>query len=47
VEEITGLSLLSLHNVYYYNSLMKEIRTAITGGKIDEVLKTIVWSYKE
>ncbi|MEW6359888.1 MAG: tRNA guanosine(34) transglycosylase Tgt [Planctomycetota bacterium] len=46
-EEITGLSLLSLHNVSYYNTLLQRIRAAVAVGGLDDLLKTIVGSYKE
>ncbi|MFA6355476.1 MAG: tRNA guanosine(34) transglycosylase Tgt [Candidatus Omnitrophota bacterium] len=35
-DEILGLKLVSLHNVYFYQKLMREIRKAITDGKFTE-----------
>lgn len=47
VEEITGLSLLSLHNVCYYNTLMERIRAAVSAGMLRELLRTVAGSYQE
>ncbi|HRZ67712.1 MAG TPA: tRNA guanosine(34) transglycosylase Tgt, partial [Candidatus Omnitrophota bacterium] len=35
-DEILGLKLVSLHNVYFYQKLMREIRQAIKDGKFTE-----------
>ena len=34
-EEILGLSLMSLHNLYYFETLMERIRESIKSGKFD------------
>ncbi|NOZ20677.1 MAG: tRNA guanosine(34) transglycosylase Tgt [Planctomycetes bacterium] len=46
-EEITGLSLLSLHNVFYYNALMRRIRAAIAADVLVDLLNTVIGSYGE
>lgn len=38
--EMLGLRLLVLHNLYFYNTMMKEIRGAITSGTFAEYKKT-------
>ena len=35
-DEILGLRLISYHNVYFYEKLMKDIREAIIGGRFEE-----------
>ena len=40
VDEILGLSMLSLHNVTYYQNLMKRIRVAIGSGTLAKLAKT-------
>jgi len=47
VDEITGLSLLSLHNVCYYNALLKRVRSAIADGTLQSLLDTLIRSYGE
>lgn len=37
--EITGMVLLTLHNLHYYLRLMEEIRRAIRGGTMEELLE--------
>ena len=39
VEEILGLSMLSLHNITYYQTLMRRIRTAIPAGTLATLAK--------
>lgn len=34
--EILGGTLVSLHNIYYMNNLMRSIREAIREGRLDE-----------
>jgi queuine tRNA-ribosyltransferase len=36
VEEILGLRLVSFHNIYFYNHLLKAIRQAIKDGGLEE-----------
>jgi tRNA-guanine family transglycosylase len=37
VDEMLGPKLLSLHNVWFYGSLMKEIRSAIRENRLEKV----------
>jgi queuine tRNA-ribosyltransferase len=46
-EEILGLRLVSLHNVYFYLDLMRKIREAIAGGNFAEFKKEFLSLYKE
>jgi queuine tRNA-ribosyltransferase len=39
IGEILGPAALSLHNVFYYQSLMKKIRDAIAAGRFEEMVK--------
>ena len=39
VEEILGLSMLSLHNIHYYVGLMKRLRVAIRDGTLAKVVE--------
>lgn len=41
VEEILGLRLLSFHNIYFYNNLLKKIREAIRENKLNEIYGTL------
>lgn len=41
VEEILGLQMLSLHNIYYYAGLMRRIREAIPGGELGALLREV------
>ena len=40
VNEILGMRLLTIHNIYYFMNLMKEIREAIANGTFIEYGKT-------
>jgi queuine tRNA-ribosyltransferase len=44
-EEILGLRLVTLHNLHFYLDLMKQARSAITGGEFDEFRKGFVSNY--
>lgn len=44
--EILGLRLLSLHNLYFYLSLMKQAREAISGGYFSEMKEEFITRYK-
>ncbi|MBM3249355.1 MAG: tRNA guanosine(34) transglycosylase Tgt [Candidatus Omnitrophica bacterium] len=46
-EEILGLRLVSLHNVYFYLDLMRRIRESIPGGNFAQFKKDFLSSYKE
>ncbi|MDD4318484.1 MAG: tRNA guanosine(34) transglycosylase Tgt [Victivallaceae bacterium] len=37
VQEITGLRLLTIHNLHYYLSLMQQVRESIEAGKFEEL----------
>ncbi|MBI2900666.1 MAG: tRNA guanosine(34) transglycosylase Tgt [Planctomycetes bacterium] len=41
VEEILGLAMLSLHNLYYYSALMSRVREAIPRGGLREILREV------
>ena len=45
-EEILGLRLITLHNLYFYLDLMHRARTAIGNGAFDQFRKTFVAGYK-
>ena len=45
VKEILGLRLVSLHNVAFYNELMRKMREAIDGGTFTEFRKDINTNY--
>jgi queuine tRNA-ribosyltransferase len=45
--EILGARLNTLHNLYYYQSLMRELRDAVAGGRLDEVASDIVAARRE
>jgi queuine tRNA-ribosyltransferase len=47
-DEILGLKLVSLHNVYFYQKMMREIREAIKGNKFTEYKneRSIKWNSK-
>ncbi len=46
-EEILGLRLVSLHNIYFYLELMRAIRKAITDGVFLVFKKTFLGNYRE
>jgi len=46
-EELLGLRLVSLHNIYFYVMLMKEIRGAITENRFTEYKKELIRAYKD
>ncbi|MBI4335939.1 MAG: tRNA guanosine(34) transglycosylase Tgt, partial [Candidatus Omnitrophica bacterium] len=46
-EELLGLRLVSLHNIYFYVMLMKEIRAAIAENRFEEYKKETGKQYKE
>lgn len=46
-EEMLGLRLVSLHNVYFYLELMRTMRQAITDGVFSEFKKTFFDNYRE
>ncbi len=41
MNEIIGLRMITLHNVYYYMELMRRIRRGITDGTLEELLKEV------
>ncbi len=45
-EEILGLRLITLHNLYFYLDLMKQARAEIEAGTFDEFRKNFVSNYK-
>lgn len=45
-EEMLGLRLVSLHNIYFYAMLMKEIRGAISENRLAEYKKGFIGVYK-
>jgi queuine tRNA-ribosyltransferase len=45
-EEILGLRLITLHNLYFYLELMRQARHAIEGGCFDEFRSGFVSAYK-
>ena len=45
-EEILGLRLITLHNLYFYLELMRRARNAIEGGYFDEFRSGFVSAYK-
>jgi queuine tRNA-ribosyltransferase len=45
-EEILGLRLVTLHNLHFYLDLMKQARSAITGGTFEEFRKGFVSNYR-
>ena len=45
-EEILGLRLITLHNLYFYLNLMKQAHTEIENGTFDQFRKTFVAGYK-
>ncbi len=42
-----GLRLVSLHNVYFYLQLMRDIREAVAGDKFTEFKKEFLRSYNK
>lgn len=46
-EEILGLRLVSLHNLYFYLQLMRDIRSALKDGSWPEFRKNFIDNYKE
>jgi queuine tRNA-ribosyltransferase len=46
IDEILGIRLISLHNVYFYISLMRQIRQAISEDKFLEFKKEFLSSYR-
>ena len=46
-EEILGLSLISLHNIYFYAKIMSEIREAIKQGRFFKYKKNLEKTYKK
>ncbi|MDD4909817.1 MAG: tRNA guanosine(34) transglycosylase Tgt [Candidatus Omnitrophica bacterium] len=47
VDEILGLYLVSLHNIYYYQDLMKRIRESIANGVFPEFKRGIEGAYAD
>lgn len=45
-DELLGLRLLSLHNIYFYLQLMKKIRTAIQEDKFEEFKREFIKKYR-
>src|ERR1044071_4528313 len=45
-EEILGLRLITLHNLYFYLNLMSQARTEIERGTFDQLRKSFVAEYK-
>ena len=45
-EEILGLRLITLHNLYFYLNLMSQARSEIEGGSFDQFRKAFVAGYK-
>ena len=45
-EEILGLRLITLHNLHFYLSLMRKIRTAILDGSFAEFRREFVSGYR-
>jgi len=45
-QEILGLRLVSLHNVYFYVKLMKDIRTALESGTFTEFKREFLKNYR-
>ena len=45
--EILGARLNTLHNLYYYQSLMRELRDAVAGGRLAEVASDILAARRE
>jgi queuine tRNA-ribosyltransferase len=41
-----GMRLLVLHNLYFYNHLMEEIRDAIDGHRYDQFRKDFIDAYE-
>ncbi|SVD97379.1 uncharacterized protein METZ01_LOCUS450233, partial [marine metagenome] len=41
MNEIIGLRMITLHNVYYYMELMRRIRQGVTDGNLEELLKEV------
>ena len=46
VEEILGLRLITLHNLYFYLNLMRQSRERIDDGTFDEFRRGFVSNYK-
>jgi len=46
-EEISGLRLATIHSLYFYINLMKEMREAIVLGNFEEWRKGFFASYSE
>lgn len=47
IDEILGIRLISLHNVYFYINLMKQIRQAIEESRFSEFKKEFLNEYKQ
>ncbi len=47
MDEILGLRLISIHNLYRYAEFMKEIRTALADGSFDEYRKEFHAAFAE
>lgn len=47
VNEIFGLRLVSLHNIWFYNRLMEQMRDAITGGNFNEFRTNLIANYTD
>ncbi|MDP8253270.1 MAG: tRNA guanosine(34) transglycosylase Tgt [Candidatus Kaelpia aquatica] len=45
--EISGLRLLSFHNIYFYSKLMEKIRVALREGNLGELISKMSVFYKE
>ncbi|MCA9398674.1 MAG: tRNA guanosine(34) transglycosylase Tgt [Candidatus Omnitrophica bacterium] len=45
LSEITGLTLITYHNLYFYVNLMKQIRTAIQEGRYEDFQNTFLKEY--
>mgnify|MGYP001565928646 CR=1 FL=1 len=45
LKEITGLHLVSYHNVYFYVHLMKRIREALANDRYEEFMKDFLSNY--
>ena len=44
-QELLGLRLLSFHNVWFYSTLMAEIRAAIPAGGLKELCRRVAVAY--
>ena len=46
IKEMLGMRLCVLHNLYFYNSLMEDIRVAIDGGRFTEFKKEFILKFE-